>query len=178
MPMIASLPGVFAGRVWQTLAPSRVCELRSRLEAEKQELHKFSGALEEEFLELGGLLRRIGSLAREVRYRFVEVPAAASGRIEENAMRSTFQLVKKAGDLAQATREKYRQAFAVFERMHSGLMWVARERSAWMRTLAARIGQHPVSNPGLRLRRKLYYPETFGRILISIRNSKYENTDR
>jgi hypothetical protein len=144
--MMASLARNFAGRLlaawaarrsyFHLLTPSRGREFRSQLEAEKEALENFTAAMEDEFLELGALLRKIVSLARQVRDRSDEVMAAASGRSEDAAIQFAFQLLKKAEDLVHASREQYHNVFAVFGTLHADLMQVARERSWLMRTLS------------------------------------------
>jgi len=118
------------------LAPDRVRELRSRLEAEKSALFGFTAAMEEEFLGLGTLLGKITSLAREVRRRSDEITAAATGRTEDAAIQFAFQLLKKAEDLVHASREQYNNVSVVFEKMHVEVIRIARERSALVRTLS------------------------------------------
>jgi len=144
--MILERPRAAAGRLWSSWLPrlhssalltaSRGRELTYRLEADKEALYKFTGDLEEEFLELGGLLRKITTLSRQVRERSNEVMTAASGRAEDAAIQFAFQLLKKAEDLVQAGREQHGKVFAVFERMQTDLAQVARERSALLRTLS------------------------------------------
>lgn len=144
--MMASLARGFAGRLrkawtarrssFHALTPTRGREFRSQLEAEKEALEAFTVSMEEEFLELGALLRKIVSLARQVRERSDEVMAAASGRAEDAAIQFAFQLLKKAEDLVQASREQYGGVFAVFGKLHADLTQVARERNALMRTLS------------------------------------------
>jgi hypothetical protein len=123
-------PGIF-----RALTPKRVRELAGRLEAEKEALHSFSACMEDEFLELGALLRKIVSVARQLRNRSDEVIAAASGRTEDAAIQFAFQLLKKAEDLVQAGREQHKNVFAVFEKMHLDLTQVARERNELVRVL-------------------------------------------
>jgi hypothetical protein len=118
------------------LPPGRVRELSSGLAAEKAALFGFTAAMEEEFLELGTLLRKITSLAREVRSRSDEITAAATGRAEDAAIQFAFQLLKKAEDLVHASRDQYNNVSMVFEKMHGDVMQIARERSALMRTLS------------------------------------------
>lgn len=139
MRLSALVSRAFAARRRRTLSiltPERVCELDRQLLAEKEALNKFTAEMEEEFLELGALLRKIATLARQVRDRSDEVMAAASGRAEDAALQFAFQLLKKAEDLVQASREQYTHVFAVFERMHVELSRIARERDALVRTLA------------------------------------------
>jgi hypothetical protein len=118
------------------LSPERVRELSSGLEAEKAALFSFTTAMEEEFLELGTLLRKITSLARQVRSQSDEVTAAATGRAEDAAIQFGFQLLKKAEDLVHASREQYSGVSVVFEKMHVEVTQIARERVALMRTLS------------------------------------------
>ena len=118
------------------LSAERVREIGSGLAAEKDELSSFTAAMEEEFLDLGSLLRKITALAREVRSRSDEVTAAATGRGEDAAIQFAFQLLKKAEDVVQASREQYDNVFLVFGKMHVDVIQIARERSALMRTLS------------------------------------------
>ena len=141
-----SLARDFAGRLlaawaarrsyFHVLTASQGREFRSQLEAEKEALENFTAAMEDEFLELGALLRKIVSLARQVRDRSDEVMAAASGRSEDAAIQFAFQLLKKAEDLVEASREQYHTVFDVFGKLHSDLTQVARERIWLMRTLS------------------------------------------
>jgi len=118
------------------LSPERVRALSSGLEAEKAALFDFTAAMEEEFLELGTLLRKITSLARQVRTQCDEVTAAATGRAEDAAIQFAFQLLKKAEDLVYASREQYSGVSVVFEKMHVEVTRIARERITLMRTLS------------------------------------------
>ena len=122
-------------RSFISLTPKSILELTSRLEVEKQALHSFTTSMEEEFLQVGTLLRKIVTVARQVQNRSDEVIAAASGRAEDAAIQFAFQLLKKAEDLVQASREQHHSVFAVFEKMHVDLIRVARERSALVRAL-------------------------------------------
>ncbi len=117
------------------LTPARISELSSGLEAERQSLLSFTATVEQEFLALGGRLRQINSLAREVQARSEEVIEVASGRADDAAIQFAFQLLKKAEDLVQAGREQYDSVLKVFGTMHADLAEVAQERSALMRTL-------------------------------------------
>lgn len=144
--MIASLQKHLVKRLqeaWQNhlrpssaLPPDRVRELRDGLVAEKAALFTFTAAMEEEFLELGSLLRKITYLSREVRSRSDEITAAATGRTEDAAIQFAFQLLKKAEDLLDASREQYNSVSVVFEKVHVEVMQIARERSALVRTLS------------------------------------------
>jgi hypothetical protein len=123
-------------RPGSALPPARVCELRDGLLAEKTALFSFTAAMEEEFLELGTLLRKITSLGREVRSRSDEITDAATGRTEDAAIQFAFQLLKKAEDLVHASREQYNNVSVVFQKMHVEVMQIARERNALVRTLS------------------------------------------
>jgi hypothetical protein len=117
------------------LAPHRVRELTTQLEAEKRALLSFTAGMEDEFLQLGALLRKIVAVVRQVQSRSDQVIAAASGRADDAAIQFAFQLLKKAEDLVQASREQHLSVSAVFEKMHLDLMQIARERSSLMRSL-------------------------------------------
>ncbi len=123
-------------RPGSALPPDRVRELSDGLAAEKTALFSFTATMEEEFLELGTLLRKITSLAREVRNRSDEITAAATGRTEDAAIQFAFQLLKKAEDLVHASREQYNSVSVVFQKMHVEVMRIARERNALVRTLS------------------------------------------
>jgi hypothetical protein len=122
-------------RDFEALTPRRIRELAPQLKAEKEALHSFTGSMEEEFLQVGSLLRKIIALARQVQSRSDEVIAAASGQAEDAAIQFAFQLLKKAEDLVEASREQHESVSAVFERMHLDLIKVASERSALVRAL-------------------------------------------
>jgi hypothetical protein len=124
------------GRTFRALTPDVGREVCCQLQAQKQALHNFTIAMEQEFLELGALLRQITSLARQVRDRSDKAIAAASGRAEDAAIQFAFQLLKKAEDLVQASREQHHNVFAVFEKMHLDLIKIARERSVLQRMLS------------------------------------------
>ncbi len=144
--MTLEFPRILANRVhavWEartrhgaTLTPEGVRELSRRLEEEKQALRTFTTSMEEEFLQLGTLLRKITVLARDVKNRSGEIMDAAAGRTQDAAIQFAFQLLKKAEDLVRASREQYSIVFQLFEKMHVDLTRVARERGALMRTLA------------------------------------------
>jgi hypothetical protein len=142
--MTALLGRVLASRLvaaWRTddgsvLSPVRIRELCESLEAEKEALEAFTATTEQEFLTLGTLLRKIASLAREVKGQSDEVIAAAAGRTEDAALQFAFQLLKKAEDLVHASREQHANVFCVFENMHLELRQIAREREVLMRTLS------------------------------------------
>ncbi|HTR39047.1 MAG TPA: methyl-accepting chemotaxis protein [Bryobacteraceae bacterium] len=144
--MTLELPRLLANRlraVWEgrtrhatTLTPDGVRELSRSLEEEKQALETFTTSMEEEFLQLGALLRKITVLARDVQNRSGEIMDAAAGRAEDAAIQFAFQLLKKAEDLVRASREQYATVFQLFEKMHVDLTRVARERGALMRTLS------------------------------------------
>lgn len=118
------------------LTPERVRELARELQDEKHALEQFTASLESEFLQLGGLLRKITTLTRDVRTRSSEIVEAAAGRAEDAAIQFAFQLLKKAEDLVRASREQYDGVVQVFQRMHVELDRIARERTALMRTLS------------------------------------------
>ena len=119
-----------------SLTPSVARELSGNLAAEKRSLEDFTAAMEREFLQLGGMLRRISLLARDVRDRSGAIMDVAAGRTDGAAIQFAFQLLKKAEDLVEASREQYRSVALVFEKMHLDLSRVARERSALMWTLS------------------------------------------
>ena len=118
------------------LSPARVRELSSGLVTEKAALFGFTAAMEQEFMELGTLLRKITSLARDVRSQSDEITDAATGRTEDAAIQFAFQLLKKAEDLVHASREQYHMVSVVFEKMHVEVMQIARERNTLVRTLS------------------------------------------
>src|SRR4051794_33431771 len=62
------------------ITTDRLRELGSALDAEKQEILSFTAGIEEEFLALGSLLRKIMVVARQVRERSDQVMSAAAGR--------------------------------------------------------------------------------------------------
>jgi cell division protein FtsB len=132
------LPGRWQNplRSSSALAPGRVGDLSKGLEAEKSALFSFTAEMEQEFLELGKLLRRITALARDVRGRSDEITAAATGRTEDAAIQFAFQLLKKAEDVVHASREQHNSVSLVFEKMHVEIMQIARGRSALGRTLS------------------------------------------
>ena len=144
--MILELPRLLANRVravWDrrtrhgaTLTPDDVRELSHSLEEEKQALETFTSSMEEEFLHLGALLRKVTVLARDVKNRSGEIMDAAAGRAEDAAIQFAFQLLKKAEDLVRASREQYATVFQLFEKMHIDLTRIARERGVLMRTLS------------------------------------------
>jgi len=144
--MTLEFPRLLANRlraVWErrrhhgaTLTPEGVGELSRSLEEEKHALETFTTSMEEEFLQLGALLRKITMLARDVNNRSSEIVDAAAGRAEDAAIQFAFQLLKKAEDLVRASREQYATVFQLFEKMHIDLTRVARERGALMRTLS------------------------------------------
>ena len=117
------------------LRPEAVRELAGKLEREKRLLNAFTGSLEQEFLQLGALLRKIASLARDIRDRSGQIVEAAAGRTEGAAIQFAFQLLKKAEDLVQASREQHANLFHVFEAMRVDLIRIARERETLIRTL-------------------------------------------
>ncbi len=119
-----------------TLTLDRVRQLSRSLQEEKQALESFTTSMEEEFLQLGALLRKITVLAREVRTRSSELMDAAAGRAEDAAIQFAFQLLKKAEDLVGASREQYTNVFHVFEKMRADLSRVAHERDGLMRALS------------------------------------------
>jgi uncharacterized protein YfcZ (UPF0381/DUF406 family) len=119
----------------RSLTPDGVGHLARILDEEKRTLEGFTASMEEEFLQLGGLLRKITSLARDVKSLSREIVDAVSGHSEDAAIQFAFQLLKKAEDLVRAGREQYAGVFQVFEKMHLDLTRVARERGALMRTL-------------------------------------------
>lgn len=118
------------------LDASGIRKLGARLESEKVALQAFTTAMEEEFLTLGTLLRKITTLAGQVRERSDEVMSAAAGRTEDAAIQFAFQLLKKAEDLVQASREQHANVAGVFEKMHVDLRLIAREREVLMQTLS------------------------------------------
>ncbi len=120
----------------RALTSDQLEEFARALEDENHALEQFTASMEEEFLNLGALLRKITSLARDLKSQSGEIVEAAAGRTEDAAIQFTFQLLKKAEDLVQASREQYAGVFQVFENMHVNLTRVARERSALMRTLS------------------------------------------
>lgn len=132
------LRAVWEGRTrhGSTLTLDGVRELSRSLEEGKQALETFTTSMEEEFLQLGALLRKITVLARDVKNRSGEIVDAAAGRAEDAAIQFAFQLLKKAEDLVRASREQYATVFQLFEKMHIDLTRVARERGALMRTLS------------------------------------------
>lgn len=111
-------------------------DIQTRLESEKNALEAFTTAMENEFLDLGSLLRKITWVANQVKERSGEVMAAAAGHTEDAALQFAFQLLKKAEDLVEASREQHAAVFGVFERMHAHLRQIARERDALMRSLS------------------------------------------
>jgi len=144
--MIPEIPRLLANllrAVWEartsrgaTLTPDGVRELSRSLDEEKQALETFTTSIEEEFLQLGALLRKITELARDVKNRSGEIVDAAAGRTEDAAIQFAFQLLKKAEDLVRASREQYANVVRVFEKMHVDLTRVARERDGLIRTLS------------------------------------------
>ena len=144
--MIASLPRSVAARLRNIRFASRrrsgvltaaaARAIAERLGAEKTALFELTASLEEEFLGLGGRLRKITVLARQLQERSGEVISAAAGRSEGAAIQFAFQLLKKAEDLVHASREQYETVFAVFESMRVDLARIARERKTLLRTLA------------------------------------------
>lgn len=99
-----------------------------RLRAEKEALHDFSIAMEEEFLKLGALLRTISLSAGQVRERSDAVIVAASGREEDAAIQFAFQLLKKTEDLVQASRDQYHHVLAVFKEIQIASRHIASRR--------------------------------------------------
>jgi hypothetical protein len=136
--VVKCLPAAWRSRMHTAtaLSPAGVQELSSGLVAEKTALFGFTAAMEQEFMELGTLLRKITSLAREVRSKSDEITDAATGRTEDAAIQFAFQLLKKAEDLVRASREQYLMVSVVFEKMHVEVMRIARERNALVRTLS------------------------------------------
>ena len=123
-------------RTGTALLADGIREIRGGLEAEKNALFSFTAAMEEEFLQLGSLLRKITCLARDVGSRSDEVTAAATGRAEDAAIQFASELLKKAEALVQAGREQYDNVFVVFEKMHVDMLRIARELNSLMRTLS------------------------------------------
>src|ERR1041384_6985094 len=78
------------------LGRKRLQDLGGVLDEEKRALQGFTAAMEEEFLVLGGLLKTVTSLARQVRTRSDEIISAVPGRSEDAAIQFAFQLLKKA----------------------------------------------------------------------------------
>jgi hypothetical protein len=118
------------------LTTNRLCELGSALAEEKKAILSFTAKIEEEFLALGALLRKIMAVARQIREQSDQVMSAASGRSEDAAIQFAFQLLKKAEDLVRASQEQQEYVFGVFEKMHVDLKQVASERSELVRTLS------------------------------------------
>lgn len=139
------LSGLIAGRLRAVLnrryrrkaglTGRAVQELVRNLEDQKRTLETFTASMEEEFLQLGTLLGKITALVREVNAHARNIMNAAAGRTEDAAIQFAFQLLKKAEDLVNASREQYTSVFQVFEGLHADLARVAGERGALMRTL-------------------------------------------
>jgi ElaB/YqjD/DUF883 family membrane-anchored ribosome-binding protein len=104
--------------------------LADELRAERDALSSFTAGLEGEFLELGNLLHVILDTATNVRQHSDAVIGSVSGRAEDSAIDFAFQLLKKAEDLAEATREQYERGLSTFEQLTAALAQIARERRA------------------------------------------------
>lgn len=118
------------------LTAERAAEISAQCAAEKHSLGQLAAAMESEFLELGSLLRKIMLLSREVRQHTDKIMASASATDEDFAIQFAFQLLKKAEDLVQASREQHDRVFSVFQNMQSDLIQVSKAGESLMDALA------------------------------------------
>ncbi len=118
------------------LTPERVREICDQLVAEQNALKTFSDSLEQEFLDLGSLLRKISSLSRELQHQSDDVRSVTVGAPLGCPMEFAFKLLDKAEELVRINHSQYAHVVSAFERFRMELASIARDRDALLGTFA------------------------------------------
>ena len=118
------------------LTPERVRQICEQLAAEQDALKTFSVSLEQEFLDLGSMLRKISSLSRELQQQSDDVRSVTVGAPLGCPMEFAFKLLNKAEGLARINHDQYAQTVSALDRFRKDLASIARNRDALLGTLA------------------------------------------
>lgn len=118
------------------LTPERIREICERLLAEQDALKTFSASLEQEFLDLGSLLRKIASLSRELQQQSDDVRSVTVGAPLGCPMDFAFKLLDEAKEVARINHNQYTQVVSTFEGFRAELASIARDRDALLAAFA------------------------------------------